>query len=289
MGKFDSILDKIQKAASDRDAGQAKQKCPLKKKPGLYIVVARGDTGEPVKGIEIDVSKPTQQKVTTDGSGEAKIDPAKKGKHGIKVRLSDAQAKEFQAPSVQQASTSKGKTSILVFILEPLPKLVVEVLDRDGNKPLSGVKVRAGSIPEMSTSGGKADFGGIPAGKYRLTVTPPNPLETKTEVMFMGASHKIFEPGHAVSWDLDLPYGQSRSFKVLLSKVRSIEFILAEEGTDKPIPGAKLHAKLPGGGKLIVETNQVGNARVTYGMDGKVEIERIELPHPGHLVEMKTL
>ena len=95
MGKFDEILDKLQKAAKERDSGTAKEKCPKKRKPAIYVAVFRGDTGEAVSGIKVDISKPTSQAPTTNGEGEVKVDPAKLGQHGVKVILTEQQKKKF--------------------------------------------------------------------------------------------------------------------------------------------------------------------------------------------------
>ena len=288
MGKFDSILDKLQKSASDRDVGTAKQKCPKKRTPAIYVAVVRGDTGDPVSGIKVDISKPTSKALTTDGDGEIKVDPAKIGGHSLKVILTKDQEKKFAPPAVSSTTVAKGQTSVLLFLLEPLPKLLVEVKDREGNKPLDGVRVQAGRQPEKTTAGGKADFEGVPAGKYLITVMVANPLETRAEVFSRGASLHVFEPGYTISWYADLPYGESKSFQVVVARVRSVDFILAEEGTDKPIEGARLHANLPGGGKLVVVTDRLGNARVTFARDGKVEIERIEVAQPGSVLKVET-
>jgi len=288
MGRFDSILDKVKKSASERDAGVAKQKCPLKKKPALYIVAVRGDTGKPVSGIEVDISKPSKKSMSTNGDGEIKLDPAKKGSHGLKVILSKDQAKEFATPNVQRVTTSTGKTSIAIFVLEPLPKLLVTAKDMKDGKPLDGVRVTAGRQPMLNTASGKADFGGIPAGKYRVTVDVPKPLESIIEVFFNGVLLKKFDPGHVSSWEVPLRPGETRSYEVRVAQIRWVEFILAEEGTDKPIAGAKIFAKVPGGGQVQVETNQTGNARVTYSQDGKVEIEKIEMREPGKVMKVET-
>jgi hypothetical protein len=289
VGKFDTILDKLKKAASQRDASTAKKKCPLGKKPAIFVAVLRGDTGDPVSGVKIDISKPTTKTETTNGDGEVKVDPAKVGGHGVKVLLTPEQEKQFAVPKPAAIATLKGKTAIQYFVLEPLPKLVVEVKDKEGNKPMDGVRVRAGLRPEASTAGGKVDFGGgIPAGKYRVTVTPDKPLETLAELFHRNVSQKVFDPGYSISWDVDLPYGDSKTYTVVLAKVRSVEFILAEHGTDKPIAGAKLHAKLPGGGTSVVTTNEVGSARVTFGQDGKVEILKIEAPDSGSITKVET-
>ena len=114
------------------------------------------------------------------------------------------------------------------------------------------------------------------------------PLETKVEVFHRGTSLKTFEPGYPTTWDVDLPHGEQKSFQVVLARVRWVEFILAEKDTDKPIVGASIHAKLPGGVKAMATTDDVGSARITYSQDGKVEIERIELRAPGSVVKVET-
>ena len=288
MGKFDKLLDKLQKSANDRDAGAAKQKCPKKKTPALYVIVVRGDTGDAVSGVKVDISKPTNQSPSTNGDGEIKVDPAKVGEHHVKVALTTDQQKKFAAPPPLSASVAKGQTTVLPFLLEPLPKLLVEVEDLDGKKPLDGVRVRAGRLPELTTKGGKADFEGVPAGKYLVTVTVAKPLESKVEVFHRDVSLHAFEPGYTVSWEAPLPHGESLTYKVVVAKVRAVEFILADEGTDRPIEGARLYAKLPGGAKAIGVTDNLGCARITFSQDGKVEIERIEMRDDGSVVKMET-
>jgi hypothetical protein len=288
MGKFDRILDKLQQSASDRDADTAKHKCPLKKKPAIYVAVLRGDTGDPVSGIKVEISKPTNKSASTNGDGEAKTDPAKSGAHTIKLALTNEQRKKFALPPPVTTTATKGQTSVHFFLLEPLPTLRVEVKDLDGKKPLDGVRVRAGLLPELTTSGGKADFAEIAAGKYRINLTVANPLETKVEVFAHGASLHVFEPGYALTWEVDLAYGDAKSFQVTVARVRTVEFVLAEDGTDRPIEGARIYAKLPGGGKSTVVTDQTGTARVTFAQDGKVEIERIEVEQPGSVLKVKT-
>jgi hypothetical protein len=288
MGKYDAILDKLKKSASDRDAKTAKRKCPLRKKPAIYVAVVRGDTGDAVSSVQVDISKPTKQSPSTNGDGEIKVDPAKTGSHGLKVLLTRDQEKQFAAPQPAPVVTSGAETAIQCFVLEPLPKLLVEVKDKETNKPVDGVAVRAGQLPVLNTSGGKADFGGVPAGTHTITVTVPKPLDTKVEVQQRGVSLNTFEPGYPITWTAELPYGDNQAFTVLLAKVRWIEFILAEEGTDKPIANARIFAKLPGGQKTIATTNELGNARITYAQDGKVEIEKIELRDPGSITKEET-
>jgi hypothetical protein len=288
MGKYDAILNKLQKSASDRDTKTAKQKCPLRKKPAIYVAVVRGDTGEAVNSVQVDISKPTKKTPSTNGDGEIKVDPAKKGSHGLKVLLTKEQAKQFAAPQPAPVVTSGAETAIQCFVLEPLPKLLVEVKDKETNKPVDGVAVRAGQLPVLNTAGGKADFGGVPAGSYVFTVTVPKPLDTKVEVQQKGVSLNTFEPGYPITWTAELPYGDNQAFTVLLAKVRWIEFILAEEGTDKPIANAWIYAKLPGSVRAQAKTNDLGNARFTYAQDGKVEIEKIELKDPGSITKEET-
>lgn len=287
MGKFDKILSKVDKDASTRDAGVAKQKCPLGKKPAIFLAVAHGNTGDGVSSIKVDVSKPTTKTLTTGGDGEAKADPAKKGKHNFQVLLTDEQKKKYATPAPISMATATGKTSVVFFILEPLPTLLVEVKDEKG-AAVNGVRVRAGLLPEMTTASGKADFAGVASGAYRVTLTIPKPLETKVEVSARGQVLATFEPGYTLGWDVDLVPGDAKSFQVKLATVRTVEFILAEAGTDKPIANATLYCKLPGGGKATVVTDQVGSARVTYGQDGKVEIERIEHRDPSSVLKVET-
>jgi hypothetical protein len=288
MGKFDAIFNKLQKSASDRDAKTAKQKCPLKKKPAIYVAVVRGDTGDAVSDVKVDITKPTKQAPSSNSDGEIKVDPAKKGNHGLKVLLTKDQEKKFAAPQPVSAVTAGGQTAVQYFVLEPLPTLVVKAKNKDDNKPVDGVRVTAGLLPQLATSGGKADFGGIPAGKYLLTVSVDKPLETKVELYQSDVCLKSFEPGYPITWSAELPYGDNQTFVVLLAKVRWIEFVLAEEGTDKPIANAILYAKLPGGKKAQATTNDVGSARFTYAQDGKVEIEKIEMRDPGSVTKEET-
>lgn len=288
MGKYDKLLEKLQKEAEIRDTATHKKKCPLMRKPAIYAVVLRGDTGAPVSGVKVDISKPTKQAPTTNGEGEIKVDPAKLGEHGVKVELNTEQKKQFATPQPVSVTTTKERTSIVYFLLEPLPKLLVEVKYKDDNKPVDGLRVVAGRLPEKKTGGGKADFGAVPAGKYIVTVTLDKPLETKAELFHRSASQKVYEPGYTVSWEVEMPYGEDKSFLVLLTRVHWIEFILVEKDTDKPVVGATLHAKLPGGGKAVVTTNETGNARITFAQEGQVKIERVELRDLWKLVKVET-
>jgi hypothetical protein len=274
MGKFDAILDKLQKAASDRDAKTAKQKCPLRKKPAIYVAVVRGDTGDPVSSVQVDISKPTKQSPSTNGNGEIKVDPAKRGSHNLKVLLTQELAKQFAQPRPAPAVTSGAETAIQCFVLEPLPTLVVEVKDKDANKPIDGIAVRAGQLPPLNTSGGKADFGGIAEGKYVISIPIPKPSETRVEVTQAGAIFKTFERGYPVTWTTDLPSGSMTTYTVLLSKVRWVEFRVVEDGTDpqKTVPKITIRAKLPSDKLASDATKEDGVVRFENLNEGTVDI-----------------
>lgn len=288
MGKFDTILDRLNKSASQRDADTAKLKCPKKKKPAIFVVVGRSDTGDGVSGIQVEISKPTKQTPSTNGDGEVKVDPAKKGKHVVRVALTEEQRKKFTAPPAVTTQTVQGQTVVHFFLLEALPTLLFEFRDGETGKPVDGIKVRCGRQPELTSSAGKTDFGGVPAGNYRVTFVLPKPLETKVELYTRGANIGSAEAGHPAEWPLQLVPGEVRVIQAVLTRVRTVEFILVEDGTDKPIVGATLHAKLPGGGISVAVTDQTGCARVSYTKDGKVEIERIEYAEPGSILKVET-
>lgn len=249
MGKFDKILEKLQKEAENRDAGVCKQKCPFLKKPAIYAVVLRSDTGAPVSGVKVDISKPTKQAPMTNGDGEIKVDPAKLGQHGVKVELTEQQKKQFAGPSPQSISTTRGHTSIVYFVLEPLPKLQVEVRSKSDKKPINGLRVQAtcrGKQTVLTTSAGKADFGQLPAGAYLVTVTPERPPATKAEVFVEKASLNNFERGHSVVWDVLLPYGENKAFVVELDivKVAKLRIVLFDK-EGKPIPDKEWEMTAP--------------------------------------------
>lgn len=176
MADFATLLAKVDQQAADHDAGTATQKCPKKRKPGIYVIVARADTDDAVQGVDVDVSRPTSKNKKTDGEGMSKFDDAKVGNHGVKFTLSSELAKKFVAPAPRSVATSAGRTSTMVLLLQPLPSLEVTVQQSGGSMGYLGGAVVEVSGPERfkqttEHGTGVAKFAALKPGRYEVTVT----------------------------------------------------------------------------------------------------------------------
>ncbi len=172
MADFATLFAKLDKQASDRDADCPTGKCP-RKTPGLIVMVAHADTTATVAGVEIDVSKPTSQKKSTDGDGLAKFTPAKLGSHVLRINLSKDLAKKYSPLASREISTTDGKTSTVLLLLQPLPSLDVVLQRSGGGSAIGGADVEL-SGPEtlkQSTVQGVAKFAVLKPGRYDVKIT----------------------------------------------------------------------------------------------------------------------
>lgn len=297
MGKYDKVIDKLDKEAKKRDQNTAKVKCPKKRKPAIYVAVMRGDTGDPVSGIKVDISKPTKQSPSTGGDGEVKVDPAKVGTHGVKVLLTEEQKKKFADPQPASMTTANGETSVHYFLLEPLPELSVQVMEQEGTsrKAFNGARVKAGKRPELKTAGGAADFGAIPAGKYRVTVVIDRPTEFAAEAFdnSKGVSKDSFSKfgrGKTISWDAELPYGESQKYLVVLAKTPLCKLrVILVDKEDKPISGKEWELDSPIAGSGTTAANGLIELKALLLEKGNGVLKvKMGLPPPKPLAPSST-
>lgn len=175
MADYATLYSKLSKEATDHDAETAKEKCPKKQKPAIYAMVANSVTDDGVKGVEVDVGKPTSATKKTDGDGLAKFDGAKVGSHGIAFKLSSDLAKKFVAPPSRSCATSQGKTSTVLVLLDPLPSFKVRVEQSDNGALFGGVVVELSGTDKLKQTTvqgtGEATFATLKPGKYTVKLT----------------------------------------------------------------------------------------------------------------------
>ena len=175
MADFKKLFDKLEKDAEKRDTCTAKEKCPKKRKPAIFVLVARADNAEPVSGVDVDVSKPTKQKKSTGGDGTAKFDPAKLGGHVVRFNLSPELAKKYMPLASREVSTSSEKTTTLLVLLAPMPSLQVVVERSDTHAVIAGAKVDLTGPEPLNGStapgSGMATFDRLKTGRYDAKIT----------------------------------------------------------------------------------------------------------------------
>lgn len=175
MADYQSLIDKLDSEASARDANGAKEKCPAKKKPALFVMVARAEDNEALSGIKVDVSKPTAQNKTTDGNGIAKFDPAQLGAHGIKVVLDATQEKTYAAPGPSNASVTAGKTRTHLIMVPRVPSFQVTLLRTGDKQPIEGATIELSGPESLNAQtaarSGIATFNRLKPGQYEVKVT----------------------------------------------------------------------------------------------------------------------
>ena len=175
MADFKKLFDKLEKDAEQRDTCTAKEKCPKKRKPAIFVLVARADNAEPVSGVDVDVSKPTKQKKSTGGDGTAKFDPAKLGGHVVRFNLSPELAKKYSPLASREVSTTEEKTTTLLVMLAPMPSLQVVVERSDTHEVIPGAKVGLTGPEPLNGStapgSGMANFDRLKPGRYDAKIT----------------------------------------------------------------------------------------------------------------------
>lgn len=175
MSAFSDLFDRLSQNATTRDAGTATESCPKKRKPAVFVLVARADNAATVSGVSVELSKPTSQKKTTDGDGLARFDPAKPGRHNVTIKLTPEQEKTYAPVDVRTVTAGGETTATVIVLLSPLPSFQVVVEQADNHSPIGGIKVQIESKKSKldgttAPRSGIATFDRIPLGTYTVSL-----------------------------------------------------------------------------------------------------------------------
>lgn len=216
MPTFGDLLDKLEKEATTRDAGGAKEKCPKRTKPAIFVMVGRSDDASPLSGVSVEIAGSTRATKTTGGDGLAKFDPVKPGGHTIKLALTADQQKKFTDPTPGQVIVPQGCTATQLLLVDPKPNLEVTVMLKTTgwSKPLEGISIDLAGQQQVSTvkPTGIAKFEYLKPGAYKVEAKLTDPQ--KKEYVAPPAQTINIQPGKNAKLTIELVPTEANTVKI---------------------------------------------------------------------------
>jgi len=176
MSWLSKALAKIKKNFGKKDAGCAKEKCPLKE-TGLLVVLLRKENRKPIEKAPVLIKGKTNSNRKTDKDGIALFKPVDPDTYEVDVTLPRDMSNDYEKPKAENQSVSLGACPIKVIHVEAMATLKVHVYQKgEPTKVFGGATIEVSGAQSHSpkktqNADGKIDFGKTKAGKYTIKTT----------------------------------------------------------------------------------------------------------------------
>lgn len=217
--------------------------------------------------------------VTNGETTKTDLEPAT---YAVTIDTTNIEAEGYELDTSKSGSTINkgvvaGSTSTVTFYVKEKaavaadPELTIEVVDKDGNK-VNGAKVTmtypSSSSTEELIRDGEITIVALPTGDYSLDITTiPNGY--------------ILKPDCDKVQEKTLEVNDSETVTYVLLQTAEVKVTVTEEGTDEPIPNAKVEVKIG------TDTNH-DPVVITGTTDSNGEVT-LELPIGNNTIEIKDL